>query len=58
MEQRRAEFLFQLPDLRAKRRLADTHPFGRPGEIQLFGDRNEIAKMAQFHGSIISKSYQ
>jgi len=46
MQQLRVQLLFQLPDLQAEPRLVDAQPFGRAGEIQLLGDRDEVAEMA------------
>ena len=48
-EEREAELLLELLDLAAERRLRDVEPFGRAPEVQLLGDRYEIAKMSQLH---------
>ena len=49
LEQRRADLRFQRADLLGERRLLHAQPLRRPGEVQLLGDGDEIAKMAQFH---------
>src|SRR5262249_50066756 len=46
-EQLRPQGGFQAVDLFAERRLGDVHPLGGAGEIQLFGDRYEIAQVPQ-----------
>jgi hypothetical protein len=42
------ELAFQLADLLRERWLSDVQPFGRASEVQLLGDRDEVAKMAEF----------
>lgn len=44
LEQRATQFLLELTDLPAQRRLGDEQPLGGTGEAQLFGDRHEIAQ--------------
>jgi hypothetical protein len=48
-EQGTTQFTFQIPDLPAQRRLAEMQPLGRPGEIQVIGNGQKIAQVAQFH---------
>jgi hypothetical protein len=40
---------FQLLDLLAKRGLCGVEALGSAGEVQLFGDRDEVPQVAQFH---------
>ena len=49
IEQRDANFGFELPDLLAQRRLRGVEPGGGAREVQLVGDRHEVAQMPQFH---------
>src|SRR5438477_294686 len=42
----------KLADLLAQRRLRDAQTIGRGSETELLGDRNEVAKVAQLHGTI------
>jgi hypothetical protein len=49
MQQRRPHLLFELTYLQAQRRLLDSEPSRRPGEVPLLGDRHEIAQMPEFH---------
>lgn len=49
VEQRRADFLFQLPDLLRQRRLRHAKLLGRAGEVLGLGRGDEIAQVAQFH---------
>src|SRR3546814_7826636 len=51
LEQLHAELVFQLLQLRGKRRLRDVQPCGGRGEAALFGNGNEIAQLTQFHYS-------
>jgi transposase InsO family protein len=46
-QQRRAEDLFQPPDLLAEARLGDEQPFRGAGEGARLGDRDEIPQMPQ-----------
>ena len=46
-EQRLTELGLQLPDLLGQRGLADVQPGGRAAEVQLVGDRDEVAHEAQ-----------
>jgi hypothetical protein len=39
-----------LADLQAERRLFDSEPFGCASEMQLLGNRYEIAEMPELHG--------
>ena len=44
VEQRGAQLPFQHPDLLAQRRLGDKEPLGRPGEVQVLGNRHEVTR--------------
>jgi hypothetical protein len=46
----RADFLLELSDLLAQRRLLDPEARGGAREVQFLGNRDKIAEMAQFHG--------
>jgi len=48
-EQRRAQFPLQRPDRRRQPGLGDQQAVGRPGEMTLLGDRNEVLQMPQLH---------
>ena len=52
-EQLHLKFGFERPDLLAQRRLLDAEPSRRAGDMALLGDRDEVAKMTQFHISNI-----
>jgi hypothetical protein len=46
----RADFVFEIADLAAERRLSRVQPaFGRDGEAALLCNRHEIPKMPQLH---------
>lgn len=49
LEQAGADLFFERTDLDRQRRLADVQPFGCPSEIELFGDGDEVAEVAQLH---------
>jgi hypothetical protein len=50
-EQLDAELVLELADRRAQRRRGHVQAIGRPREVQLLGDRDEIAQVAQLgHG--------
>ena len=49
LEQGYPKLAFQGLDLLGQRRLADVQALGGPGEVELFGDGDEVAQMAQFH---------
>ena len=49
VEQLRSHLVFQIPDLLAERRLADTEIGGGTGEISFFRKRQKIADMTQLH---------
>ena len=51
VEQRLADLFLELADLVRQRRLGDVHPRRRPGEAQMLGDGDEVAKMPQLHGN-------
>lgn len=52
LEQRHADFVLELPNLLAERRLRGAQPARRAGEAELFGHRDEVAKMPEFHVSV------
>ena len=47
-EQAHVHFAFELADLLAQWRLRHAQPLGRAAEVQLVGDGDEIAQMAEF----------
>ena len=49
LEQRAAELGLERANLLAERRLGDVQPRGGTPEVQLLGDGDEIAKLAEFH---------
>ena len=49
LEQSHAHVPFELPDMLAHRGLGDAQPARRPPEVQLLGDGDERAQVAQFH---------
>jgi len=49
IEQPHSEFALKLVDLDAQWRLGDVEALGGPPEAELFGDRNEVAQVVQFH---------
>lgn len=49
VEQLGTEFLFESADLGADAGLADVHAPGRPGEVPLLGDRDEVFELPQVH---------
>ena len=51
LQQDHAQFLFQLLDLPAQRRLGDVQAFGGAGEVEGFAQHLEIAQVTQFHVS-------
>ena len=56
VEQSRTDFRLELPDLLAERRLADPEPDRGAREMQLLGDSQEIAEVAQLHILYVSSS--
>ena len=49
-QERNADFIFEIADLPAQRRLRGVQPLlGGDREAALLGDRDEIAKVAQLH---------
>jgi hypothetical protein len=50
LDQLDAEFLLELLDLSAERRLGDVQPLGGPGEAPLAHDRHEVAQVTEFQG--------
>ncbi len=49
LQQNHAQFLFQLLDLPAQRRLGDVQAFGGTGEVEGLPQHLEVAQMTQFH---------
>ena len=49
VEQLDPDFLFELLDLLAQRRLFHPQPHRGAGDVLFLGDRHEIAQMAKFH---------
>ncbi len=49
LQQNHTQFLFQLLDLPAQRRLGDVQAFGRAGEVEGLPQHLEVAQMTQFH---------
>jgi len=49
LEQGNAEFIFQVANLPAQRRLRNVKPLGCARHVLLFSDRDEIAQVTQFH---------
>jgi hypothetical protein len=45
LQQRRADDVFQPPDLLAQGRLGDKHPLRGPGEAPRVGERHEVPEM-------------
>jgi hypothetical protein len=43
------ELVLQQPDLVAQRGLRHVQPLGRPAEVQLLGDGDEVAQVAELH---------
>ncbi|MNY48640.1 hypothetical protein D3C86_1839890 [compost metagenome] len=52
LEQAHAQLVLQRLDLLAQRRLGDAQLQGRATEVQLLGDGDEIAQVAEFHGRL------
>jgi hypothetical protein len=46
-EQLHAQLTLERLDLEAERWLGDAQPLGRPAEVQLLGDGDEVAKMSR-----------
>ena len=51
LEQRDAEFVFELADLAAEGRLADIADLGRTAKMAVFGDGDQVAEFLKVHGS-------
>src|SRR5437868_6269910 len=49
MKEGSLQLLFESPDLLAQGRLGDMELRSRPPEMQLFGDRQEVAEVAELH---------
>jgi hypothetical protein len=50
MKEGSAQFPLEAADLEAEARSLDSQPLGSAGEMQLLGNRDEIAEMSEFHG--------
>ena len=48
-QQRRADLLLELADLLAQRRLGHVQALRRAAEVQLLGDGDEVAQVAELH---------
>ena len=53
IEKTHAEFILELLDLAAQRRLRDMQLVGRAPEAALGGDRREISQVTKFHGPFL-----
>src|SRR2546428_23392 len=53
-KQGRLELFLQPPNLLAQGRLRDVETRGRPAEVQLFSDGNEVPKVSKLHRAAIS----
>jgi hypothetical protein len=51
-QQLHAELFLELADVEAQGRLRNEQPLGRAAEMQLLGDRREIAQLLQVHASL------
>ena len=51
LDERDAELLLQLLDLRRQRRLADEARLGRPAEVAVVGHGDQVLEVAQVHRS-------
>jgi hypothetical protein len=51
VEERLADLLLELADLVRQGRLGDVHPRRGPGEAEVLGHGDEVAKMPQLHGN-------
>src|SRR2546425_762143 len=49
LQERDAQFLLEHPDLLAQRRLGDLDAPSRPRKVELLGDSDEIAQLAEVH---------
>jgi hypothetical protein len=49
IEQLRSDQFFELTDLLAQRRLSRAQAGGGAREVELFGHRNEVPEMSEFH---------
>ena len=49
VDQRHAEFFFEVADLTAQGRLRDVQSRRRAGHVLFFGDGDEVAQMTEFH---------
>ncbi|MNR02822.1 hypothetical protein D3C85_1186900 [compost metagenome] len=58
LQQGHAQFVLQLLDLPAQRRLGDMQAFGRAGEIEGFRERLEVAQVAKLHGDSGAVAFQ
>jgi hypothetical protein len=51
-EERRADVALEVADLPAQRRLGDVQARRRAAEVQLLGDGDEVAQVAELHGGL------
>jgi hypothetical protein len=49
VDQKGPQLVLELPDLGAHPGLADVHAVGRPGEVGLLGDRDEVLQLPDLH---------
>src|SRR6185295_869179 len=52
VEQRSPDLTLEIANLPAQRWLRDAQSRGGPPEMELFGDRHEVAQVTQLHGRI------
>jgi hypothetical protein len=58
LEERKREFVLEVPDLAAEARLGDMEAGGRPGDILLLGDGHEVTQMADFHVAALAGAFR
>jgi hypothetical protein len=51
-----AQVLLEEADLAAERRLRDVQPLGRPGEVPLLGDRQEVPQPSQAEHAVMLRA--
>src|SRR5436309_6500059 len=55
-EQLRIDFAFDCPDLSTERRRLQAEPLRGPRDVPFLSDRDEIAKLPQFHRTLPKRS--